>query len=196
MTTEEKLQHFYAFSMESACREAEQILSEYKSALNTQFETHKEAKLAEADQQLNDQINEAKREINKTLSAEQLNIRRLLSGKEREIKQQLFDEVRTKLMVYKTASTDQYLELLCRKIKEAQTFAGTDAMTIYIDPSDAALAAGIETRTGITPTISKEVFLGGMRAVIHSKNILIDHSFTTLLQEAKENFTFDGGMAR
>ncbi len=196
MTTEEKLQHFYAFSMESACREAEQILSEYKTTLNAQFESHKEVKLAEADQQRFDQINKAKRDIYITLSAEQLNIRRLLSGKEREMKHQLFDEVRTKLMVFKTASTDQYLEFLCKKITEAQTFAGTDAMTIYIDPSDAALAESITARTGITPTISNEIFLGGMRAVIHSKNILIDNSFTTLLQEAKDNFTFDGGMAR
>ena len=39
----------------------------------------------------------------------------------------------------------------------------------------------------------QEEFLGGMRAVIASKHILIDNSFKTLLSEAKSNFTFDGG---
>ncbi len=36
--------------------------------------------------------------------------------------------------------------------------------------------------------------MGGMRAVIRSKNILIDNSFATLLRKAKEEFVFAGGM--
>ena len=33
-------------------------------------------------------------------------------------------------------------------------------------------------------------FLGGVRAVIPEKNILIDNSFETLLNEERENFIF------
>lgn len=196
MTTEEKLQHFYDFSMKSADTEAKQILSEYQSTLDAQFRAHKEEKNLEAERQLKDEANKARREINKALSAEQLNIKRLISNKEREIKEQLFAEVKDKLIAYKSASPAEYLDFICTKIKEAWAFAAGDEMTIYIDPSDEALQKDIEDKTGVKTTISKEIFFGGMRAVISSKNILIDESFVTLMNEAKDNFTFDGGIGR
>ena len=45
-----------------------------------------------------------------------------------------------------------------------------------------------------TLTISAMPFLGGVRAVIPEKNILIDNSFETLLNEERENFIFHGGV--
>lgn len=196
MTTEEKLQHFYTFSMESARREAEQILTEYQSTLEAQLAAHKESKQEEATRQLADETNKAKREINKAISAEQLKIRRRISRKEKEIKHQLFDEVAAKLNAYKEASPEAYLELLCQKVQDAKNFASGDEMTVYIDPADASFVESIEKETGITPVISAESFLGGMRAVIHAKNILIDNSFSTLMQEAKNNFSFYGGLGK
>lgn len=196
MTTEEKLQHFYTFSMDSASREAKQILDDYRAALDAQFEAHRDVKETEASRQLTDGANEVKREINKTLSNEQLNIKRVLSQKEREIRHQIFHEVQDKLIAYKSDSPAEYLDLICRKIREAQDFAAGDEMTIYIDPEDEALVGKIKEKTGIAPAVSKESFLGGMRAVIRSKNILIDNSFASLMREARSNFTLDGGMAR
>ena len=84
-----------------------------------------------------------------------------------------------------------YLSMLCRQIKEALDFADGDEMVVYIDPSDAGLSDEIVRRLdqkGFVPTISKEPFMGGMRAVIRSKNILIDNSFLTLMNDEKENF--------
>ena len=48
----------------------------------------------------------------------------------------------------------------------------------------------------IASRLSRETFQGGMRAVIPSKNILIDNSFKTMLEDARGRFTFqDGGMS-
>ena len=44
MTTEEKLQHFYDVSMESAREEAQKALEEYRKALDDMFEEHKKEK--------------------------------------------------------------------------------------------------------------------------------------------------------
>ena len=44
MTTEEKLQHFYDVSMESAREEAQKALEEYRRALDDMFEEHKKEK--------------------------------------------------------------------------------------------------------------------------------------------------------
>ena len=107
----------------------------------------------------------------------------------------IFEEhkaVREKLTAYKKdPSYEEYLE---RKIREAVTFAGNDKLTLYLDPSDEAHKASLEQKLSVTLTISAMPFLGGVRAVIPEKNILIDNSFETLLNEERENFIFHGGV--
>lgn len=91
-------------------------------------------------------------------------------------------------------STPEYLEYLSQRIQEARDFAGEDALVVYLDPADQNWIPELAARFGFAPVVSKEAFMGGMRAVIRSKNILIDNSFATLLREAKEEFVFAGGM--
>ena len=91
-------------------------------------------------------------------------------------------------------SDSTYEEYLERKIREAVTFAGNDKLTLYLDPSDEAHKASLEQKLSVTLTISAMPFLGGVRAVIPEKNILIDNSFETLLNEERENFIFHGGV--
>lgn len=193
MTTEEKLQHFFNASIESAAKDAEQLKNEHQEALDKIFQEHKETKERQAKAQLQAESDNLKREINKTVSARQLEYRRILSARTEEIKQKIFQEVEEKLTAFK--SSPKYLDYLCSRIHEALDFAGEDEMIIYIDPSDEALLPDLTERLGFAPTISRESWMGGMRAVIRSKNILIDNSFATLLHDEKEQFIFTGGMA-
>mgnify|MGYP007019922630 CR=1 FL=1 len=66
-------------------------------------------------------------------------------------------------------------------------------MTIYLNPSDEEKRSSLEDATGIHLTISAEDFTGGIRAVIRSRNILIDHSFKTALQNEYDQFMLQGG---
>ena len=109
-----------------------------------------------------------------------------------EIKQQLFHDVEERLAQFR--STPEYLEYLSQRIQEALDFAGEDAFVVYLDPADQNRIPELAARFGFAPVVSREAFMGGMRAVIRSKNILIDNSFATLLREAKEEFVFAGGM--
>ena len=95
---------------------------------------------------------------------------------------------------WKSELTPEYLEYLSERIQEARDFAGEDALVVYLDPADQNWIPELAARFGFAPVVSREAFMGGMRAVIHSKNILIDNSFATLLREAKEEFVFAGGM--
>lgn len=178
MTAEEKLQHFYDASIEDAAKEAASLQKEHLEALEKMFQEHKETKERQADARLQAESDNLKREINKTVSAKQLEYRRILSARTEEIKTNIFREVEEKLMQFK--STPEYLEYLCRHIQEALDFAGDDEMIIYIDPSDEACLPAIEQRFGFAPSLSRESWSGGMRAVIRSKNILIDNSFDSL----------------
>ena len=66
-------------------------------------------------------------------------------------------------------------------------------LKIYINPSDADKKEWLEERTGMTLTVSKENFVGGVRAVVKGRNVLIDHAYKGALEEEFQDFMFRGG---
>lgn len=191
MTTQEKLQHFYDISIESAKEEASSELENYKKTLDRMFEEHKQEKEQQAANQLKVEAENAKREINKALSAEQLHIKRRLSKKQQALRDEIFTEVKN--MVESLVGTSEYEIWLEDKIKEAKQLAGNDTLEIFISPADSGYRESLMARTGLLISISETPFMGGIIATIPSKNILIDNSFKTLYENAREEFHFDGG---
>ena len=191
MTTEEKLQHFYEVSMDTAREEATKVLDEYKAALETEMERHKQEKQAASESQFKIDSDNAAREINKALSAEHLHIKRKLSKKQQKLKESIFAEVEELLDDF--SKKPEYTDWLENKIKQSLEIAENDSVQIYLTAKDSAKAEELTKRTGITPLISETDFLGGIRAVIPEKNILIDNTFLTAFENEKERFNFDRG---
>lgn len=191
MTTEEKLQHFYEVSMDTAREEATKVLDEYKAALETEMERHKQEKQAASESQFKIDSDNAAREINKALSAEHLHIKRKPSKKQQKLKESIFAEVEELLDDF--SKKPEYTDWLEDKIKQSLEIAENDSVQIYLTAKDSAKAEELTKRTGITPLISETDFLGGIRAVIPEKNILIDNTFLTAFENEKERFNFDGG---
>ena len=191
MTTVEKLQHFYEVSMDTAREEATKVLDEYKAALETEMERHKQEKQAASESQFKIDSDNAAREINKALSAEHLHIKRKLSKKQQKLKESIFAEVEELLDDF--SKKPEYTDWLENKIKQSLEIAENDSVQIYLTAKDSAKAEELTKRTGITPLISETDFLGGIRAVIPEKNILIDNTFLTAFENEKERFNFDGG---
>lgn len=191
MTTEEKLQHFYEVSMDTAREEATKVLEEYKAALETEMERHKQEKQTASENQFKIESDNAAREINKALSAKHLHIKRKLSKKQQQLKESVFSEVADLLVSF--TQKPEYLDWLEGKVKESLDIAQNDSIQIYLTAKDSSLAEELAKRTGITPLISETDFLGGIRAVIPEKNILIDNTFLTAFENEKERFNFDGG---
>lgn len=192
MTTEEKLQNFYHHSIDSANAEARRLIEEHQNALDQLFEEHKALKQQQAQEEIDAETEKLRREANKTLSAEQLSIRRRLSARNMELKDRLFTEVRQKMADFK--KTDGYQTYLKTKIQEAVSFASGDTIRLYLDPSDAEYQEQLEKELAVSLLLSETPFTGGIRAVIPEKNILIDNSFDTLINEEQESFIFHGGM--
>lgn len=191
MTTEEKLQHFYEVSMDTAREEATKVLDEYKAALETEMERHKQEKQAASESQFKIDSDNAAREINKALSAEHLHIKRKLSKKQQKLKESIFAEVEDMLGAF--SKKPEYIDWLEDKVKQSLEIAENDSVQIYLTKKDSENAEELAKRTGITPLISETDFLGGIRAVIPEKNILIDNTFLTAFESEKERFNFDGG---
>ena len=191
MTTEEKLENFYNHSIESARSEAERQINDHQAALDKIFSEHQAMKKRQATAELAAEKEKLKRENNKVLSTEQLQIKRTHSLKNMELKKQLFAEVEKKLMAFK--ETPEYKDYLSRKIKDSLQFAQDQRLEFFLDSSDSGILEELAEATGTSIHISAEHILGGIRAVLPDRHILIDNSFATMLKEERESFIFEGG---
>ena len=191
MTIDEKLSHFYDITVEEAHAKAAAILEEHKETLEKMTEERKALSEENAQTQIKAETANARREVNKALSAEQLTIKRDWTKKQNELKEKLFSEVKGLLESF--TKTPEYENYLTTKIKEALDFAENDEISIYLSPEDSSLAEKLQQSTGAAIQIAKDSFLGGIRATIPQKNILIDHSFAGNFETAYKEFKFDGG---
>ena len=187
MTLDEKLDHFYSSVIESATKQNIEIVEEYKKTLQKNYDERKELALRKADANYRMASDNIIRERNRKLSAEAMEIRRKVLEKTAEVSDRIFIDVRSKLDQY--MKTPEYNELLATQIRKAKEFAQGDTITVYINPSDSDKIATLEEMTGVSLTVSDRDFIGGIRAVIPSRSILIDNSFLTKLDEAKSTFT-------
>lgn len=188
MTIEEKLEHFQTLCFQDARERSERMLSDYTDSLRKILEEHKRDARRQADMQVAAETETIKREINKELSLEQINIKREFSVKQEDLKKMLMTELRNRLALF--MESQDYVRLLEKQVKKAQEFAAGAPITIYMDPCDADKVNRIALHTGAELTLSQYSFLGGTRAVIPSRNILIDNSFQSKLEEAEANFQF------
>ncbi|NBK90846.1 ATPase [bacterium 1XD21-13] len=190
MTIEEKLQHFTQYSMEEARGRYDEVIREYTQAMEEIFQQYQEDRRRQENLEIKTETERLIRENNKRFSEEQVKIRRTISSQQEELKAKLFVEMRDRLARF--AESAEYHRLLVRQLREALAFARGEEVILYIDPSDAERKLSLEVEVGAPLTVSSYSFLGGSRAVIPGRNILIDNSFETKLAEAKENFKLRG----
>lgn len=192
MTLEEKIEHLKNASMEEARASGNRIIQEHSDALEKIFNDHKENAIRQAELTIKTETNNAKQELNKAMAKSQLDLKRQQGKCHTQLKNKLFNRVLE--LVEEYMKTPAYDELLVKHINNALAFAQGADMTIYLNPSDAERKEALEQHTNTPLTISKEDFLGGIRAVIHDRHILIDNSFSSSLQEEYDTFLFTGGV--
>jgi len=177
--------------MEEARKNCDTMLEEYRTALEKIFQEHQEKKRRQEDLEIKTETERIVRENNKRLSEEQIRIKRTLSHRQRELKDKLFVELKD--MLARFSETPAYNRLLVRELREAVAYAKGEEIILYVDPSDAERVMSLEVEVGAPITVSSYPFLGGTRAVLPKRNILIDNSFETKLNELKEDFQLKGG---
>jgi V/A-type H+/Na+-transporting ATPase subunit E len=187
MTIDEKIDEFYKSVIDDAANQSEKLIKEYEASLSNIYENHIEDTKRKAAITLRLETENLIKEKNKRISVETIHIKRHTSEKINELIEILFSDVSKKLETF--MKTDAYSFWLIKEIKKVILFSRGEKMTVYINTSDSDKKAFLEEKTGIELTISTTNFLGGIRAVIHSKNILIDNSFATKISEEKDNFT-------
>ena len=188
MTLDEKIELFSKAVIDSATKQNIEIVRQYKESLQKIYDEHKENTLKKAEAAYLAESENLVREKNRMLSSEAIKTKRKISEQSSELIDKLFQDIALKLEKY--MKTPEYFDLLSTQISKAKTFAREDEIIIYINPSDEGLKQLLEEKTNAKLTVSTRDFIGGTRAVIYSKNILIDNSFMTQLSEAKSSFSF------
>ncbi len=191
MTLEEKLSHLQASSMEEARAEGNAIIDNYREALEKVLKDHKEEMRWQAETRIKAEQSNARHMLNQANARTQLELKRKTGKVQVELKDKIFKEAH--MLVNEYMQTDEYEAYLVKSIRKATEFAPGEEMTIYINPSDEPRLSSLEKVTGTRLTVSSEDFIGGTRAVIRERNILIDNSFSTLLRNEYDKFIFSGG---
>lgn len=195
MTTKEKLESFRNNTIEAATKQADREVEQYHVALDQIFAQHKEEKNAESEQRVADERLKYERKTNKLLTAAQAEIRQKFSDQTLRIRNRVFNRVEQKLIDFKRSP--EYLSYLCGKIREMQgklTNESGKGILFFVDSTDADLIEPIQKQSGVTIQISKENIIGGLRALVPSRSIMIDNSFASLLAEEEKAFSAEGGM--
>lgn len=191
MTLEEKISHLQSAAMEEARAQGNAIIKQHEEALQSVFEQHRAEAVRQSETRLKAEATNARQQLNMAASKAQLELKRELSRTQGELKNKLFDEVLRLVDGY--MKTDDYKRLLIAYIESAARYANGEPMTLYLNPSDEDKMAYLQEHTGMTLTVSKEDFIGGIRAVIPGRNILIDHAFKGAIDNEYHKFSFKGG---
>nr|WP_294467831.1 V-type ATP synthase subunit E [uncultured Sellimonas sp.] len=191
MTLEEKIARIQTSSMEAARSEGNEIIESYRAALDKVFEDHKQEALRQVETRVKAETVNARQQKNQAMAKAQLDLKRQEGRVQKELKDKVFQEVMELVEHY--MKTEEYQEFLLRCIEKSVEFAGGEELTIYINPSDQEMKEELELKSGTMLTISREDFIGGIRAVIRGRNVLIDHSFRTALRTEYDEFVFQGG---
>ena len=190
MTTEEKLSAFYMNCLTSATEEAGRQNASHKAALEEMYLEHVRQKRIQSEAELAVRKDEMLRESNRALSEAQLKVRRKISARSQELKDALFRDVENKLADFR--QTPAYIDYICKKVNMALHLSSDrdNDILVYMDASDAGIIKEVSAHCGIQIREAEEPILGGVRAVIPSRQILIDFAFRDMLEEEKNAFSF------
>lgn len=183
--------HLQEAAMLEARTRANTIMKQHETMLRDVLNQHKREAHRQADMRIKAEMINARQQQNMAVSKAQLELKREYGQRQKELKHKLSVEVQEQLQEF--MKTDRYRELLAAYIDKAAHFTNGEGLTIYINATDADKKEWLEERTGMELSISKEDFVGGIRAVVKGRNVLIDHAYKGAMEEELQNFMFRGG---
>lgn len=181
----EKLDIFYRAAMDAANIQSEAILDEQKQIYQRAMADYEAEKQKDWQEKRRQRETSLKREANRIVQEEIMQQKQAYHSAVEAKKQELFATVEQRLEEYR--HTDAYEDQLEKMVQKAVALAETAGVQIYLSPSDREKKERLEQKTGQQILIGEEL-KGGIRAVIKEKNILLDESFGSRLQELREQY--------
>ena len=189
MGSEDKLQQFYENIIRNINEKAEGELTEYAASLQPQLEEYKNMAAEAALRTERIEAENLKKAARQEVSKEVIVCKSLLAQREADYIEKIFAQALEMIGEFK--KTQEYKKLIKRYIYEAIEFAKEAELIIYLDLDDAEFKEELEEEFGREIRVSRYSFGGGLRALIPERNILIENSFSSKLQEQLQTFDID-----
>lgn len=184
MEINEKLEVFYGAAIGAANSQSAAILGEQKNIYQSAMEEHEQSCRAALESSRCIFLEKQKKEVNRQAAEQMMTWKKNYQTRREQKTRELFEIVTKKLASYR--QTDGYETFLLAQIKKAEEFAQGEEMIIFISPSDRERQTVLQEKSGCKVEIAEDEFSGGIRAVIPSKNVLIDESFAERMRRAQE----------
>ncbi|MBD5555127.1 MAG: hypothetical protein HDQ95_07250 [Roseburia sp.] len=192
MEISEKLDIFFRSAIGAANEESEAILGEqtriYEESL-AEYEKMRQERFEAEERLMHKRI---EKEMNRAVSEAILQQKKEYHDRAEQHREELFALVEEKLRAFRR--TNEYRKLLVKKINEAKELAEGQECMISLDAEDGPLWQELAhespaLQNGCSFTVSKESFGGGIRAMIPSKNLLMDETLNGKLEEQREAYS-------
>lgn len=186
MKLEEKMAYFKDQVTQQSQAEIDQQINQYRQTLEDDYQKFQEQTDETFAHRLVNEKEALRKENNKAVSQIQINQQRELFLTEENMKLTLFQTFTKQIESYQ--KSEAYIEQLKKMLKNIQAYAGREKYDLYIDENDSHLRSQLESYASHPIIISDRPFMGGIRAVLRERQILVDYSFLTFLDRLKENF--------
>lgn len=186
MKLEEKMAYFKDQVTQQSQAEIDQQINQYRQTLEDDYQKFQEQTDETFAHRLVNEKEALRKENNKAISQIQINQQRELFLTEENMKLTLFQTFTKQIESYQ--NSEAYIEQLKKMLKNIQAYAGREKYDLYIDENDSHLRSQLESYASHPIIISDRPFMGGIRAVLRERQILVDYSFLTFLDRLKGNF--------
>lgn len=191
MDIESKLELFSKNSTKYTQEQVEKELFDYEQALKNDLEKFKEKKEEELRINVNRQKQQLKNDLGRDYSNASFANKSALAKIRADLRAELFNSVLEKLMEHK--NSEEYVIELNHMIEEVINLSNGLYTKIFLNKDDYSLKDKLKLPTNAVLLISENDILGGIRAIIDEKNIMIDKCYATILQEQRDSFYYEIG---
>ncbi|MEC1386465.1 V-type ATP synthase subunit E [Aerococcus viridans] len=164
-------------------------VNQYRATLQKDYDEFVKNTNQEFDAKFENAKKNMRKELNKNISQSQIHLQRDLYLQEEKLKKTLFAEFNDAIQNY--MQTDEYRNQLVVMINNLKDYAekNREELVVYINHSDQGMYEVLLEETNANIQISDREFLGGVRGVLKDRQVLIDYSFSTLLENVEDSFT-------
>jgi vacuolar-type H+-ATPase subunit E/Vma4 len=195
---DEKLQNFTKTVMMEAAEKRVEIINKAQQEKEKKIEKSEIQALEKAYDEIQKVVRKAIKEKNEKISRTLIGSKKTLFIKRQEVIDEIFHELINEIENIK--NEDRYFDFLLKKVFEGISQAGEGYIEIFVDSSDEKSISQIHEKikekydTDIKILVDDEKIIGGCKVLNKDKNILIDNSLKSSINEEREKFLKNSGL--
>jgi vacuolar-type H+-ATPase subunit E/Vma4 len=191
---DDKLDNFARIVMREAAEKRVQIIESIRENRLKVLEQKELEFLEQAYLTIQKEIRRINKEKNEMISRASMESKKMLLQKREEIIDEIFSNIHQKVIEF--IRTPAYLTFLSDSIEEGCKITGDGEIVVYINRTDVHLIDRIKENLGFNIEIQVEQtdIIGGCKIFNKTKNILVDNSLATKIQQQREQFLEISGL--